>query len=147
MAPTEILARQHFNTLEPLARAAGVEIVLLTGRDKGKARQAILGGLASGATPLVVGTHALFQEDVAFRDLAMAVIDEQHRFGVHQRLTLTGKGKAVDVLVMTATPIPRTLMLTAHGDMDVSRLTERPDRKSTRLHSRHQCATRMPSSG
>src|SRR3546814_8245044 len=110
MAPTEILARQHFNTLEPLARAAGVEIVLLTGRDKGKARQAILGGLASGATPLVVGTHALFQEDVAFRDLAMAVIDEQHRFGVHQRLPLTGKGKAVDVLVMTPTPITRTLL-------------------------------------
>src|SRR3546814_2008041 len=110
MAPTETLARQHFNTLEPWARAAGVEIVLLTGRDKGKARQAILGGLASGATPLVVGTHALFQEDVAFRDLAMAVIDEQHRFGVHQRLTLTGKGTAVDVLVMTATPIPRPLM-------------------------------------
>jgi ATP-dependent DNA helicase RecG len=126
MAPTEILARQHFNTLEPLARAAGVEIVLLTGRDKGKARQAILDRLASGATPLVVGTHALFQEDVAFHDLAMVVIDEQHRFGVHQRLTLTGKGKAVDVLVMTATPIPRTLMLTAYGDMDVSRLTERP---------------------
>ncbi|HMA14874.1 MAG: ATP-dependent DNA helicase RecG [Bacteroidota bacterium] len=126
MAPTEILARQHFNTLEPLARAAGVAIELLTGRDKGKARQAILDRLASGATPLVVGTHALFQEDVAFHDLAMAVIDEQHRFGVHQRLTLTGKGKAVDVLVMTATPIPRTLMLTAYGDMDVSRLTERP---------------------
>ena len=126
MAPTEILARQHFNTLEPLARAAGVPIALLTGRDKGKARQAILDGLVSGATPLVVGTHALFQEDVAFHDLGMAVIDEQHRFGVHQRLTLTGKGKAVDVLVMTATPIPRTLMLTAYGDMDVSRLTERP---------------------
>jgi ATP-dependent DNA helicase RecG len=126
MAPTEILARQHFNTIEPLARAAGVAITLLTGRDKGKARQAILEGLASGETPLVVGTHALFQEDVAFHDLVMAVIDEQHRFGVHQRLTLTAKGKAVDVLVMTATPIPRTLMLTAYGDMDVSRLTERP---------------------
>src|SRR5690606_18475363 len=89
-------------------------------------RQAILDGLASGAMPLVVGTHALFQEDVTFHDLAMVVIDEQHRFGVHQRLTLTAKGKAVDVLVMTATPIPRTLMLTAYGDMDVSRLTERP---------------------
>lgn len=126
MAPTEILARQHFNTLEPLAQAAGVAIVLLTGRDKGKARQAILDDLAAGETPLVVGTHALFQEDVAFHDLAMVVIDEQHRFGVHQRLTLTGKGTAVDVLVMTATPIPRTLMLTAYGDMDVSRLTERP---------------------
>ena len=126
MAPTEILARQHFHTIAPLAEAAGVPLVILTGRDKGKARQAILDGLASGATPLVVGTHALFQEDVAFHDLAMAVIDEQHRFGVHQRLTLTAKGKAVDVLVMTATPIPRTLMLTAYGDMDVSRLTERP---------------------
>ena len=126
MAPTEILARQHFNTIAPLARAAGVAITLLTGRDKGKARQAILAGLASGETSLIVGTHALFQDDVAFHDLAMAVIDEQHRFGVHQRLTLTAKGKAVDVLVMTATPIPRTLMLTAYGDMDVSRLTERP---------------------
>ncbi len=126
MAPTEILARQHFQTLELLARSAGVAIALLTGRDKGKARQAILDGLASGATPLVVGTHALFQEDVAFHDLGMVVIDEQHRFGVHQRLTLTGKGKAVDVLVMTATPIPRTLMLTAYGDMESSRLTERP---------------------
>ncbi|MGD1876174.1 MAG: ATP-dependent DNA helicase RecG [Kiloniellaceae bacterium] len=126
MAPTEILARQHFQTIEPLARAAGVGIALLTGRDKGKARQAILAGLASGETAIVVGTHALFQEDVAFRDLAMAVIDEQHRFGVHQRLTLTGKGKAVDVLVMTAPPLPRTLMLPAYGDMDVSRLTERP---------------------
>ncbi len=126
MAPTEILARQHFQTLEPLARSAGVAIALLTGRDKGKARQAILDGFASGATPLVVGTHALFQEDVAFHDLGMVVIDEQHRFGVHQRLTLTGKGKAVDVLVMTATPIPRTLMLTAYGDMESSRLTERP---------------------
>jgi len=126
MAPTEILARQHFQTIEPLARAAGVGIALLTGRDKGKARQAILDGLARGETAIVVGTHALFQEDVAFKDLAMVVIDEQHRFGVHQRLTLTGKGKAVDVLVMTATPIPRTLMLTAYGDMDGSRLTERP---------------------
>ncbi len=126
MAPTEILARQHFQTIEPLARAAGVGIALLTGRDKGKARQVILDGLAGGETAIVVGTHALFQEDVAFKDLAMVVIDEQHRFGVHQRLTLTGKGKAVDVLVMTATPIPRTLMLTAYGDMDGSRLTERP---------------------
>jgi ATP-dependent DNA helicase RecG len=126
MAPTEILARQHFQTIEPLARAAGVGIALLTGRDKGKARQAILAGLAEGETAIVVGTHALFQDDVAFKNLAMAVIDEQHRFGVHQRLTLTGKGQAVDVLVMTATPIPRTLMLTAYGDMDGSRLTERP---------------------
>lgn len=126
MAPTEILARQHHQTIAPLAEAAGVRLAILTGRDKGKARQALLAGLADGTVDIVVGTHALFQEDVAFRDLAMAVIDEQHRFGVHQRLTLTGKGQAVDVLVMTATPIPRTLMLTAYGDMDSSRLTERP---------------------
>ncbi len=126
MAPTEILARQHAESLAPLCRAAGVDIALLTGRDKGKARQAVLDRLASGELPLLVGTHALFQEDVAFRDLALAVIDEQHRFGVHQRLQLSAKGRAVDVLVMTATPIPRTLTLTAYGDMDVSRLTEKP---------------------
>jgi ATP-dependent DNA helicase RecG len=126
MAPTEILARQHFATLEPLAKSANVPIALLTGRDKGKARQAILDGLASGEIPLVVGTHALIEEDVAFNDLALAVIDEQHRFGVHQRLGLSGKSKACDVLVMTATPIPRTLTLTAYGDMDVSRLDEKP---------------------
>ena len=126
MAPTDILARQHMATIEPLAAAAGVSVVLLTGRDKGKARQKALEGLASGATVLAVGTHALFQDDVAFHDLALAVVDEQHRFGVHQRLVLAAKGRAVDVLVMTATPIPRTLMLTAYGDMDVSRLTEKP---------------------
>ena len=126
MAPTDILARQHMATIEPLAAAAGVSVVLLTGRDKGKARQVALEGLASGATALAVGTHALFQDDVAFHDLALAVVDEQHRFGVHQRLVLAAKGRAVDVLVMTATPIPRTLMLTAYGDMDVSRLTEKP---------------------
>jgi ATP-dependent DNA helicase RecG len=126
MAPTEILARQHAQTLEPLCRAAGVDIGLLTGRGKGKARADVLERLASGDLPLLVGTHAVFQEDVAFHDLALAVIDEQHRFGVHQRLQLSAKGRAVDVLVMTATPIPRTLTLTAYGDMDVSRLTEKP---------------------
>jgi ATP-dependent DNA helicase RecG len=126
MAPTEILARQHFATIQPLAAAAGVGLEILTGRDKGKTRQAVLERLASGESSFAVGTHALFQEEVAFRDLAFAVIDEQHRFGVHQRLTLTGKGRAVDVLVMTATPIPRTLVLTAYGDMDVSRLLEKP---------------------
>jgi ATP-dependent DNA helicase RecG len=126
MAPTEILARQHFATLEPLAAAAGVGVEILTAREKGRARAAILQRLASGDSGLAVGTHALFQEEVAFRDLALAVIDEQHRFGVHQRLTLTGKGRAADVLVMTATPIPRTLMLTAYGDMDASQLTEKP---------------------
>ncbi|HEX9771513.1 MAG TPA: ATP-dependent DNA helicase RecG [Kiloniellales bacterium] len=126
MAPTEILARQHFATLEPLAAAAGVGVEILTAREKGRARADIRERLASGESGLAVGTHALFQEEVAFRDLALAVIDEQHRFGVHQRLTLTGKGRAADVLVMTATPIPRTLMLTAYGDMDASRLTEKP---------------------
>ncbi|MGQ9367615.1 ATP-dependent DNA helicase RecG [Azospirillum sp. A39] len=126
MAPTEILARQHAETLAPLCWAAGVEIAVLTGREKGRARSRVLERAASGELPLVVGTHALFQEEVAFRDLALAVIDEQHRFGVHQRLQLSGKGRAVDVLVMTATPIPRTLTLTAYGDMDVSRLTEKP---------------------
>lgn len=126
MAPTEILARQHLATIEPLAEAAGLKVQLLTGREKGKNRQAILDGFKSGETHLAVGTHALFQDDVAFDDLGMAVIDEQHRFGVHQRLSLAAKGQAVNVLVMTATPIPRTLMLTAYGDMDVSRLLEKP---------------------
>jgi ATP-dependent DNA helicase RecG len=126
MAPTEILARQHLATIEPLAEAAGIKVQLLTGREKGKNRRAILENLKSGETHLAVGTHALFQDDVAFDDLGMAVIDEQHRFGVHQRLSLAAKGQAVNVLVMTATPIPRTLMLTAYGDMDVSRLTEKP---------------------
>ena len=126
MAPTDVLARQHMATLEPLAAAAGVPIVLLTGREKGKAREIALARIAEGEAPLVVGTHALFQEDVAFRDLGLAVIDEQHRFGVHQRLMLAAKGRAADVLVMTSTPIPRTLMLTAYGDMDVSRLTGKP---------------------
>lgn len=126
MAPTEILARQHLKTIEPLAEAAGVKVAVLTGRDKGKNRAAILDGLKSGDIKIAVGTHALFQDDVEFANLRMAVIDEQHRFGVHQRLELASKGNAVDVLVMTATPIPRTLMLTAYGDMDVSRLLEKP---------------------
>jgi ATP-dependent DNA helicase RecG len=126
MAPTEILARQHHATIRPLAEAAGVEVLLLTGRDKGKARQAALQRLAEGDARLAIGTHALFQQDVAFQDLRLAVIDEQHRFGVHQRMTLQSKGRGVDVLVMTATPIPRTLMLTSYGDMEASRLTEKP---------------------
>jgi len=126
MAPTEILARQHFATIEPLAAAVGLEVVLLTGRDKGKKRETYLLALSSGVAKIAIGTHALFQNDVEFHDLGVAVIDEQHRFGVHQRLTLASKGQGVDILVMTATPIPRTLMLTAYGDMDVSRLTEKP---------------------
>jgi len=126
LAPTEILARQHYETIGPLAEAAGVRLGLLTGRDKGKARARLLESLAAGEIDIAVGTHALIQEDVVFKDLAMAVIDEQHRFGVHQRLQLTAKGRAVDVLVMTATPIPRTLQLMAYGDMDASRLTDKP---------------------
>jgi ATP-dependent DNA helicase RecG len=126
LAPTEILARQHLATIEPLAQAAGIRVAVLTGRDKASARDDILAGLASGEIALVVGTHALFQEDVAFHDLALAVIDEQHRFGVHQRLMLAAKGQATDVLVMTATPIPRTLMMTTYGDLDASRLLEKP---------------------
>ena len=126
MAPTEILAQQHFATIAPLAEAIGVTAVLLTGRDKGKARQQILDRLAAGEIAIAVGTHALFQQDIAFHDLALAVVDEQHRFGVHQRLLLAGKGAAADVLMMTATPIPRTLMLAFYGDLDESQLTEKP---------------------
>ncbi|MEE9299847.1 MAG: ATP-dependent DNA helicase RecG [Alphaproteobacteria bacterium] len=126
MAPTEILARQHMATIEPIARQGGLDIALLTGRDKGKAREEVLGRLARGELDLIIGTHALFQQDVDFKDLALAIIDEQHRFGVHQRMSLLAKGRGVDVLVMTATPIPRTLLMTVYGDMDVSRLTKKP---------------------
>ena len=126
MAPTEILARQHFEGLEPLASAAGVRLVLLTGRDKGAERVAKLASLAAGQTAILVGTHAVFQKDVQFQDLRLAVVDEQHRFGVAQRMELGAKGEAVDVLVMTATPIPRSLALASHGDMDVSVLDEKP---------------------
>ncbi|ALK09290.1 ATP-dependent DNA helicase RecG [Blastochloris viridis] len=126
MAPTEILARQHFSTIARFAEAAGLRSALLTGREKGRTREAIVSALAAGELDIVVGTHALFQDDVAFKDLAFAVVDEQHRFGVHQRLALASKGEAVDLLVMTATPIPRTLVLTYFGDMDISSLTEKP---------------------
>jgi len=126
MAPTEILARQHFATIAPLAAKAAIRVAILTGRERGRERPEILAGLASGDIDLVVGTHALFQEDVAFADLALAIVDEQHRFGVHQRLALARKGEAVDLLVLTATPIPRTLVLTFFGDMDVSELREKP---------------------
>jgi len=126
MAPSEILARQHLATIAPLAETVGLRVALLTGRERGAARNGLLDRLAAGEIDLLVGTHALFQEDVAFRDLAIAVVDEQHRFGVHQRLALAAKGEAVDMLVMTATPIPRTLVLTFFGDMDVSELREKP---------------------
>ena len=126
MAPTEILARQHLEGLRPLAEQAGVVLELLTGRDKGPERRAKLSALESGAIQILVGTHAVFQADVAFGDLRLAVVDEQHRFGVRQRLELGKKGQAVDVLVMTATPIPRSLALAQYGDMDVSVLDEKP---------------------
>ena len=126
MAPTEILARQHAESLEPWLAACGAKAVTLTGRDKGKTREDLLALIASGEAQIIIGTHAIFQDGVDFADLGLAVIDEQHRFGVHQRLQLSSKGKGVDVLVMTATPIPRTLTLTAYGDMDVSKLDEKP---------------------
>ena len=126
MAPTEILARQHQATLSRLARETGVTIALLTGREKGRVRDDLLTRLADGEIGIIVGTHALFQDDIRFKDLAFAVIDEQHRFGVEQRIALSSKGRGVDILVMTATPIPRTLTLTAYGDLDVSQLDEKP---------------------
>ncbi len=135
MAPTETLARQHHRTL---TKICPVPVALLTGSVKGVARRNTLLGLQSGRVPLVVGTHALFQDGVAYRDLALAVIDEQHRFGVDQRGSLGGKGDATDVLVMTATPIPRTLLLTHWGEMTVSRLAEKPAGRQkirTTLHS------------
>jgi ATP-dependent DNA helicase RecG len=126
MAPTEILARQHGESLKPLFDKTGVRMVVLTGRDKGKPREVLLIEISDGTAQVVIGTHALFQGDITFHDLGLAIIDEQHRFGVHQRLLLSSKGKGTDVLVMTATPIPRTLALTAYGDMDVSRIMEKP---------------------
>ena len=126
MAPTEILARQHLEGLRPLADRAGVRVDMLTGRDKSAARRQKLEDLASGAIDILVGTHAVFQEQVTFKDLRLSIIDEQHRFGVRQRLALGAKGTKVDVLVMSATPIPRSLELAQYGDMDVSTLYEKP---------------------
>ena len=126
MAPTEILARQHLAGLQPLAESAGVVLEILTGRDKGSERAAKLKALKAGDIQILVGTHALFQKDVEFCDLRLAVVDEQHRFGVKQRLELAAKGVRADVLVMTATPIPRSLALARHGDMDISVLDEKP---------------------
>jgi ATP-dependent DNA helicase RecG len=126
MAPTEILARQHIKTIAPLAERAGMQVAILTGREKGKERRDIVARLANGEIDLLVGTHALIQDDVVFKALALAIVDEQHRFGVRERLALTEKGDAVDVLVLSATPIPRTLVLTYFGDMDISELREKP---------------------
>ena len=126
MAPTEILARQHAESMKPWLEAAGVRFVTLTGRDKGKTREIILKQINDGTAQVIIGTHAIFQDDVKYKDLGLAVIDEQHRFGVHQRLELSNKSKGTDILVMTATPIPRTLALTAYGDMEVSKIDEKP---------------------
>ena len=126
MAPTEILARQHYEGLAPLAAAAGVRLEILTGRDKGGERAAKLAALAQGQIGILVGTHAVFQKDVVFQNLRLAIVDEQHRFGVAQRMELGAKGEMADVLVMTATPIPRSLALASYGDMDVSVLDEKP---------------------
>ena len=138
MAPTEVLAKQHGRTLSKLSP---IPVGLLTGSVKGTERRRVLIGLESGRLHLVVGTHALFQEAVAYKDLAVAVIDEQHRFGVEQRLTLGAKGARTDVLVMTATPIPRTLLLTQWGEMDVSRLLEKPDGRQPIRTTIHSLAT------
>jgi ATP-dependent DNA helicase RecG len=128
MAPTELLARQHLETIIPFADPAKLRVKLLTGRERGKQRLAILEELRGGEIDILIGTHALFQETIDFHDLGLAVIDEQHRFGVHQRLALQAKGigAGAELLVMTATPIPRTLLLTSYGDLDVSRLDEKP---------------------
>ncbi|MBN8532329.1 MAG: DEAD/DEAH box helicase, partial [Alphaproteobacteria bacterium] len=126
MAPTEILARQHLHWIESQLAPLGVQTAILTGREKGKKREELLARLAGGQTQVVIGTHALFQDDVVFHNLGLAVVDEQHRFGVMQRLRLGDKGRHPHVLMMTATPIPRSLTLAAFGDMDCSRLTEKP---------------------
>jgi ATP-dependent DNA helicase RecG len=126
MAPTEILARQHIKTITPLAERAGLRTAILTGREKGKERRDILARLEAGEIDFLVGTHALIQDEVVFKTLALAVVDEQHRFGVRERLALTAKGVAVDALVLSATPIPRSLVLTYFGDMDISELREKP---------------------
>jgi ATP-dependent DNA helicase RecG len=138
MAPTEVLAKQHHRTLSRLSPAP---VALLTGGVKGRARAQLLRELKDGSVPLVVGTHALFQESVDYHDLALAVIDEQHRFGVDQRLLLGDKGELTDVLVMTATPIPRTLLLTQWGEMEVSRLTEKPPGRGSVRTSLHSLGT------
>ena len=124
MAPTEVLARQHYATVEPLLRELDISAVMISGRDRGGGAKRA--SLLSGEAKIAFGTQAIFQESIEFDDLAVAVIDEQHRFGVHQRLAFAAKGPAPDVLVMTATPIPRTLTMTAYGDLDVSRLAEKP---------------------
>jgi ATP-dependent DNA helicase RecG len=144
LAPTEILARQHYDTLQRMAGPTGAQIALLTGRDKGRARESILMGLLDGSIDMVIGTHAIFQEAVAYKNLGLVVIDEQHRFGVSQRLLLTQKGKRTPhTLSMTATPIPRTLTLAQYGEMDVSRLDEMPPGRQP-IDTRVISAERLP---
>lgn len=144
LAPTEILARQHFETLRRMLAPTGATIAILTGRDKGRARESILMGLLDGSIDIVVGTHALFQDTVAYRNLGLVVIDEQHRFGVGQRLLLSQKGKRTPhCLAMTATPIPRTLTLAQYGEMDVSRLDEMPPGRQA-IDTRVVAAERLP---
>ena len=127
LAPTEILARQHFETLRAMAAPTGAQVALLTGRAKGREREGLLMGLLNGDIDILVGTHAIFQDAVTYRDLGLVVIDEQHRFGVQQRLSIAAKGRAAPhTLAMTATPIPRSLTLAQYGEMDVSRLDELP---------------------
>jgi ATP-dependent DNA helicase RecG len=135
LAPTEILAKQHLALFQ---RLSPVPVALLTGNVKGKQRAEILAGLADGSIPILIGTHAIFQKTVDFSRLALAVIDEQHRFGVDQRLQLSAKGEAVDLLVMTATPIPRTLLLTHWGEMDTSRITEKPAGRTKIITTMHR---------
>ena len=127
MAPTEILAKQHFETIAPLCEDVGINVELLIGKTKGKARSNVLQNVENGKTSIVIGTHALFQADVKYKDLGFVVVDEQHRFGVHQRISLSNKGYKADVLIMTATPIPRTLVLTSYGDMEYSKIDQLPE--------------------
>ncbi len=127
MAPTEILAKQHFETISEICEDIGVKVALLTGKTKAKERREILQELETGKVNILIGTHALFQSDVVYKDLGFVVVDEQHRFGVHQRLLLSEKGNKTDILVMTATPIPRTLVLTSYGDMEYSKIDQLPE--------------------
>ncbi len=143
MAPTDLLARQHLRAIAPLCDTAGITCAVLTARETGQTRARILDDLAAGKIDILIGTHALFQAGVTFRDLAVAVIDEQHRFGVNQRLALSAKGMAPDLLVMTATPIPRSLVLSYFGDMDVSQLTEKPPGRQP-IETRIVSAERLP---
>ncbi len=126
MAPTAILAQQHFEFIAPLALKLGLKCVMMTGKDGAAAQRQARQAVAEGSAPLAVGTHALFQDGVEFRDLGLVVIDEQHRFGVEQRLRLSDKGQGTHILLMTATPIPRTLLLAEQGDLDTSILREKP---------------------